>query len=149
MWGSLGRRVISAVRQPGAAERGGCGRDLRWGSRRLGRAGAGGCGVLRACSRLRGGGLCRIPLGTGAQRDLLEDQGEQERRCQLRDQVRVQGRERLGERGGDDMPEGAGSWARPCGVIELTCAALRWPAPDADTGRTWPLSSIRGVTSVT
>ena len=26
---------------------------------------------------------------------------------------------------------GAGSWARPCGVIELTCAALRWPAPDA------------------
>jgi hypothetical protein len=31
MWGSLGRRVIPAVRQPGAAERGGCGRDLRWG----------------------------------------------------------------------------------------------------------------------
>ena len=58
-----------------------------------------------ACSRLRGGGLCRIPLGTGAQRDLLEDQGEKERRCQQRDQVRVQGRERLGERGGDDMPE--------------------------------------------
>jgi hypothetical protein len=26
---------------------------------------------------------------------------------------------------------GAGRWARPCGVIELTCAALRWPAADA------------------
>jgi len=36
---------------------------------------------------------------------------------------------------------GAGSWARPCGVIELTCAALRWPA--ADAGRwaaSWPSS---------
>src|ERR1700735_2051251 len=31
----------------GGGERGGCGRDLRWGSRRLGRAGAGGCGALR------------------------------------------------------------------------------------------------------
>jgi hypothetical protein len=27
------------------------------------------------------------------------------------------------------MPEGAGSWARPCGVIELTCAEMAGPGP--------------------
>ena len=27
------------------------------------------------------------------------------------------------------MPEGAGSWARPCGVIELTCAEMAGLGP--------------------
>jgi hypothetical protein len=56
-------------------------------------------------SGLRGGGLCRIPPGASPQRDLLEDQGEQERHGQQRDQVRVEGREGVGECQGDDVPE--------------------------------------------
>jgi hypothetical protein len=41
-------------------------------------------------------------------------------RGQQWNQVRVNGRERTGERCGDDVPEGAGTWARLRGVIELT-----------------------------
>ncbi len=29
---------------------------------------------------------------------------------------------------------GTARWARPCGVIALTCAALRWPAPRWQAG---------------
>jgi hypothetical protein len=94
-------------------------------------SGLAGCGGSGARGRICWWGICRCSVlaGTCVQRDFLEDQREHECHGQQRNQVGIDGWERLGECRRDDVPDRGSKVTEVlrCDRADLRCAEVTGP----------------------